>query len=601
MISSENCLTKKDFEQSNWQEIIEACDIKECFSYSEMFFRKLEEAMENNNSKEQIIYSLLGNVTSLGLDTQLREQPFKPKIVIQHSRSAIIEDISEEHIDILQELAPDIDDPEMRARVADILWIKRRNHRLAGLASESYIKSFENLFDPDHWTPCVKRIERGLQLAACLGKKNALFANTIQSIENAIDRCNGEDPLFLSHRLMELLLQQKTGNPIKYIEISKKMAKKSEEEHAWSKAREYWQCNADWHSMNKDYEAKRESLIARAETYVKESDDALIKSSPGYMLASSYLQKAIESLKRIANTNERVKDLHNILVTYQSKSVKELVEVSSGEIDITKYVEDTRNKLKGKSLHEALITLATLTSSPKISILREQVERNLQNFPFQHLFSAVSVNDAGKVIARQPSMISGNPEEVEAAKRAEMYKQAIYHHQLIASGVVSPAIDQILLDHDVSERDFMSIVSDNNFIPPGREGIYARGLYAGITGDLLVSTHLLIPQIEHSIRYILQQSGVIPSTYNSEGIQDEKNLNSLLFLPELVEILGEDLTFDLQGLLVEGFGSNLRNKTAHGLIDHNGFYSVQVQYLWWIIFSICCIYRIISVEETLDE
>lgn len=100
-------------------------------------------------------------------------------------------------------------------------------------------------------------------------------------------------------------------------------------------------------------------------------------------------------------------------------------------------------------------------------------------------------------------MISENPKEVEAAKRAEMYKHASYYHHLIASGVVSPAINQILLEHDVSERDFMSIVSDNNFIPPSREGIYACGLYAGIKGDLLVSTHLLIPQIEHSIRYIL--------------------------------------------------------------------------------------------------
>ncbi len=40
--------------------------------------------------------------------------------------------------------------------------------------------------------------------------------------------------------------------------------------------------------------------------------------------------------------------------------------------------------------------------------------------------------------------------------------------------------------------------------------------------------------------------------------------------------------FDLQGLLVEHLGSNIRNRTAHGLIDPAQFDAPTMRYLWWL-------------------
>jgi len=72
-----------------------------------------------------------------------------------------------------------------------------------------------------------------------------------------------------------------------------------------------------------------------------------------------------------------------------------------------------------------------------------------------------------------------------------------------------------------------------------------------------------------------------------QGIQGERSLNVTLYKPEILELLGEDIVFDLQGLLVEKFGSNLRNKMAHGLIDQSEFYSWQIVYLWWLVLRLC--------------
>jgi hypothetical protein len=154
--------------------------------------------------------------------------------------------------------------------------------------------------------------------------------------------------------------------------------------------------------------------------------------------------------------------------------------------------------------------------------------------------------------------------------------------------VCVPGLAQ-LLDHYVRVDDFAPIVSNNPFIPGGREDIYARGLYAGLTGDFLIAAHLLIPQLEHSIRSLLAQRGVFTSGLDAQGIQEERNLNTILYLPELQTIFGEDIVFDLQGLLVERSGSNLRNLMSHGLFDYEAFFSSQMSYLWWLTLHLCCL------------
>ncbi|SDO18227.1 protein of unknown function [Paenibacillus sp. yr247] len=524
------------------------------------------------------------------------EQPFQPFIILQNSRSAAIEDFSDEQLSLLKELVPEISDPELKARIADVIWTTKRDHPMAKIAVESYLKSFEKLLDPDHWPQCIERIERATQLAVLLGRKNTPYTQTIELIERTLVKYDDEDPLFLSSSLMEILLEQRKGDAEKYAQLAPKLARRSEEEGNWHKARTYWDLSSRWNTQTQNNEEKRSSLLSLAETYVKESEEAISKDHPSYMLASGYLQQAIEAFRRIGGTGDRVAELHRTLLMYQKQSISEMGTISSDSIDLSKHQEDARNKVKEKMIYDALFTLATLGSSPSVVELRKQVEDSKGRFRLSHLVTNVAVNEMGKVTERQPSMLSTDPKELEAAIKVEMYKQAIYYQQLQTQGVIDPARRQILLEHNIRVRDFEAIVSNNPFIPEGREQIYAHGLHAGLYGDMMVSIHLLIPQLENSIRCILSQNDVIVSTIDADGVQDERNLNSLLFSPDLSSLLGEDTVFDMQGLLVERFGSNLRNKVAHGLVSYGGLYSLQAEYLWWLILKFCCIYKLIELE-----
>ena len=54
------------------------------------------------------------------------------------------------------------------------------------------------------------------------------------------------------------------------------------------------------------------------------------------------------------------------------------------------------------------------------------------------------------------------------------------------------------------KRDFVFYLIDqcnSKFIPKEREYIFAKGLYAGFQNDFILSSHLLIPQIENSLKF----------------------------------------------------------------------------------------------------
>src|SRR5207253_8393936 len=121
--------------------------------------------------------------------------------------------------------------------------------------------------------------------------------------------------------------------------------------------------------------------------------------------------------------------------------------------------------------------------------------------------------------------------------------------------------------HHIRMDDLEQIVVDSPFIPSGREFFFAKGLYAGLMGDYVVAAHLLIPQIENSIRHVLALHGAITSGFSRQDIQNHYDLNRVLtdagLEEKLTKIFGEDLVFELKGLLVQHFGANLRNEIAH--------------------------------------
>ncbi len=582
-------LSKDDFDKLDWQKIVEDSDKKECHNYSTAYFKQGNEFEKNNDLTGQEIFTLLGAVTSMMLKPESFSEPFGPVAVFQGSRSAIVDDFSDNHLEVLNEAIIDINDPELKARISDVLWIRKKDYKVAQIAVESYLKSAIRLENPEHWTQPAKRIERALRLSVSLGKESLLFSKVIEHIESVLKKYGGDDPLFFSKNLMGLLLEFNQGDPITYSKLSEKIALKAESENKHYKARSLWQTQSKWLKMASDNDGEVKALVKAAETYVKEAEQAVTGQNPGHLVASSHLQSAIEAYRRIGGHSDRIEELHNILLDYQQKSLDEIGVIKSDGIDLSDAIQDSINKVKGKPFYDAIFDFVLMVPSPKVSELKKQVEESAAKHPLQHLMSGVIVNENGKVVARHSDMFSDDLEERERGVLENMFRQASFHHQIYTHSLIEPVRVQLNQEHPISIDNFMRIVSNNPFVPKGREYIFAQGLKAGMEGDYLTAVHLLIPQIENSVRHILTQMGEVTSGIDSKGIQDERSLNTTLYSEPILKVFGKDIVFDLKGLLVERFGANLRNRMAHGLMDLNSFYSIEIPYLWCLTLKLCCL------------
>jgi len=599
-------LTKEDFINSAWKEVIDNSERKECCRYYDGFLSKATKAKEAGNHRQYEMFDIL-------------------KLVCMIPGMIPVEDIKDEYLDFLDEIVDEVSDPELKAKIAEILWVKRGEYQSGQLAVEAYLESAKQLEDPQKWIEdprkwksCFDKIKILLRLAL---KINYKLEIVVEYIEDFLTRYQGEDSLWLSIKLHKLLQDEKNINLLrkkqllntaKYAALAEKGAIFQESSKEWDKARNYWEIKAEWYRIEKNVEKAYTARMLAAETYIKEAEDSLTTQPTPYSKASHDLQKAFEAFERLqsqgteeerAAIKNRLEQIHKLLLEYQQKSSNELITISS-KFNISDEVEIARAYVREREFPEALLSLTSLATPPKVSELRQSVEDQLV---YPGLFQ-ITKNDQGKVVARQ------NSNEGKKAIDFGMYIKAVGYQKISAQAFIEPARKQIILEHiiqkseesKIKETDLLPLVLNNPFVPPGREKLFIKGLYAGLIGDFITSTHILIPQIENSVRYLLSNRGAITSGIDNKnnGIQQEDNLNTTLFpskYQQITSIFDEDTLFDLQGLLIEKSGSNLRNRMAHGLINDHEFSSPIFSYLWWVTLRLCFGAGILIPEQVREE
>jgi hypothetical protein len=309
---------------------------------------------------------------------------------------------------------------------------------------------------------------------------------------------------------------------------------------------------------------------------VKLADDAESRS-----LEAVHLEHAIQALRTLGGTQARVDELHRRLLEAGRQSPAEFKE-HSRSVNIEDSVRRAREHVAGKRLPDAILAVALMWESEGITRLREAVLAVAKQAMFFSAVPRVMVNAQGKIVAKRGSLLADDPDEREEVIRQAMFERAAQQRDVLAVTTLRPACAQIVEEHYLGARELLPLVTASPFVPPGREEVFAVGLAAGFNGDFATALHMLMPQFENSVRAILAQNGAITSKVDDEGVQDERSLNELLYSPQAKTVFGPDLLFDMQGLLIERWGGNLRNQMAHGLLDVAHMVGSQSVYFWWL-------------------
>lgn len=567
-------------------DLLQEIDQCECITYQAEISRlERDEALWSVDQRECMRF--IGATLTMVLRADQAAEPFGPMFVMDGQRSAIPSDFPKEILQALEPWAMSLRDSEVRARFLDVLWIQTKSFPAAKAAVEAYLASALRLEDPEEWTSCQKRLERALRLAASLGKGGVdLRDKVLAEIEAMLQRHRGKDPLYLTFRLIRLLLEFKYGDANQFAEFAKVAAEAAEESGDFWRAKDNYQLLADCYRAVGDKDGEIVALRYSAEALVKEADLAQKEPGRGAIAAASILSDAVEAVRQVPGGKERAAELHERLLILQRESTPELKSISKS-FDATKLVHAALVAVRDKSIGDAIYALCTMASPPSIEKLKKEVHDQARISVLGSLISSEVLNSRGRVVARAPALEAGVNDIKHEGLRWRMYRHARLGRSLNIQATINPARTEILDVHAPDRLDLAGLIQHSPWIPPGHEESVLRALVAGFQGDMLVAAHLVLPQLEALVRQVVEAHGGATSMLEPGGVQQERLLSALLETPEAAQAFGEDGVFELQDLLIDPLGANLRNEVSHGLLDDLGLFGTDVLYAWWLLLRYC--------------
>ena len=564
-------------------------------SLSDAFLSASRQAFKDDQKKRAKVFWLLSAACSMMLRSASTNEPFKPLFVIGGARSIISDDFQPDELTLFSEIVDAVDDPWLRARLADIVWMTSadRDFRFVLIAIDAYCAL---PLDLETWIGGGDHCwARAASLAKLMGSGAGDRLSKIEDAAVAALKGAGEADGFLALWLAELLASNGLGRPHR-LDIAVKLEQiafaflHSGETH---RTREYFRGSAQWYRRAESPEKSADRLIDVAESFASEAFSKANADAPINALAASLYEEAIQTYRKIPRAlrtarrvEERITELRGHLKSSGALAIAEFVAFQTPGVNINEIVHQARSAVAGKSLMESLHAFAQLHSGAKVAKLRKQAIKGFDTFVMSRMFGHTLFGRDGRVVAKRPAFGAGGAATDEQAISAQMIRDHGLSIGLVAQGCILPALDVMRAEHTIKERDFVELASVSSIVPPNRALLIGKGLFAGYDHDFLVAIHLLTPQIEHLVRHHLQRVGVITAKLDADGIETEIGLSSLMALPEARKVLGEDIAFEIQALFCDPFGPNLRNEIAHGLLDDDECQSTYAVYAWWLTLKI---------------
>jgi len=583
-------VTLDDFKKCGW---LEALGETQCEDYSSMggaLSKAAEQAIEEQRLSEGKALWLLADACSMMLKPENLNEPFSPFAVMNEKRSALPEDFQADDVTFFAEIISEIDDPKLCARISDITWLLARprdqkyalsaidNYRQIPINAKSWIRDGDKCWD--------RAIRLCLRLKKGAGERSEEMET---AIVDALKGSSFEDGWLVLY-LSRLMKKHGLGGKDQ-VAISQKLeelANNFENSGDLYRSRNYFDAAANWYKKTGNHEKFSEMVVRNAESFVKEAVDKQKPDIPhAHMIAAIFYEDAIQKYRTIPkklrgkhDVDNRISELRDKMNKAGKHSLDGMGSISSGPRYITDLIKNVVKAVQGKNALDALLAFVDM-HNVRVDDIRESLEEILSKDPVHSLFSVTQMSADGRVIAKQPSAyFSGeNSEAILWPDMVKFYERGL---NLVVQGCIWPALEVIRQEHRIKEMDFYSLVVQSPIIPPDRKRLMAKALYLGYDNDFVSALHLLIPQIENLVRYHLKQKGVKTTNLDSNGIENENGLSTLMEHTETNKIFGKDLVFELKALFCDSFGPNLRNELAHGLIGYEKSQSIYSIYAWWL-------------------
>ena len=590
-------LTLEAFRECGWKEALGQASSRSYVSMWQCFLDAGNKIDSDDCPSRARILGLFADACSMMLSPDSANEPFEPLMRSRTHRWVVPSDFRDPDIAFFAEVVSEIDDPRLAARLADLVWLRQRprdssfalraidNYRSIPLTAESWFAGARECW------------QRARILVAMLGKGSGSRQSEItESVLTAFRAAQTTDDflgLQLAEFLRDLAIERKERLPI--AGRLQRLAEGFDQSGNRHAALDYYDGAAGWYGLGGEEQQSTAMIVAAAECLEKTGHEMLVGSKSSHMGAALLYEKAIQKYRTIPKerralhrVEERLASLRQRVQTSGRQSLGEMTTIEAPAVDISEVVNESREAVMGKHCLDALATYVNLHPVVDVEDLRTKTIQLLQKHPLQALLATVVMDDDGRVVAKRSGLDLDDltsPSSKDTI-RAEMISTYVMRVHSITYGIVIPGLEVLRLEHRMREGDFRRIAAGSLAVPPGREGLFGKALFAGYEWDFVTAIHILAPQVEHMARFHLKNVGVQTRTLSAEGVESEIGLTALMAIPECQSIWGGDIAFELRALFCDSFGPNIRNDVAHGLFSEDKCRSTTSVYAWWFVLKI---------------
>lgn len=201
---------------------------------------------------------------------------------------------------------------------------------------------------------------------------------------------------------------------------------------------------------------------------------------------------------------------------------------------------------------------------PRIEVEKKRLKEKAEKAPLLDLVSTVTIDSSGNAISR-----------VGIGKDAERQKLyfSMYENMRFEIPLMNLHITRMKENNKMTTESMMQLIEGSELISEDHKEIVRRGFEAYMADDYLVCCHLLVPQLEASIRrlFALNGANIMRAKKNPEEGNEYISLDSLLSTKEATTYMGEDIANYFRNVLTDQYGWNIRNQVSHGLLATDNF------------------------------
>ncbi|WP_344730488.1 DUF4209 domain-containing protein [Corallibacter vietnamensis] len=472
-----------------------------------------------------------------------------------------IKDVNKDVIDYWEERISQVVNPVLKARYAGLVWdftskiiFRKPSHHIALIYIESLIRIVEDRLQ--NGIDLVRKIKRAISVAISINNKE-LINKCKEAILVLEDEIGENDKPGLWGFSFDILI----SNPkIQLSELEKSTILQKLEQRLVDVTSE-----SELNTWASECVIKRLAQYYRKKNKLNDAHRVLrihgdvIKNKKEYALILQY-QGALKNLQKLYSEYGMKNESDELLIEIKNIGAKILdeMQLTTSEIQITKEEIDkivipittgTKNEVFHRLIH---------FFTPQIDHVTQCLKESAKEHILSNFFGKSIIDETGREIAN-----IGTLEEDLIGNILHYISEDFQYYSIYSNKIFYRLINELNYTVD----DFINFIKDSVILSESRINVIRKGVQAYFDDDFIICEHLLIPQIETSIRNLIEQNnGVVLEPSSMDAFQ-LKTFNKLLLDDIVKYTLGKDIQIYFRAMYTDPRGWNLRNKICHGLSD----------------------------------